>query len=184
MTELPGHGVGAPDLEAESADDLDTFLEEQLQDPEFQGHFEDAQTRHELLDDLLAARAGARLTQAQVATRMGTTQSAVSQIEAGGSDPRVSTLQRYARAVGAYVSMQVIPVSAATYTGELSWTVNTLYGGAYITAGLKPKWLSLEPLASSGSYFLLADAVPAPVSRGAPRRAPNTPVQTTRVRAA
>ena len=48
---------------------------------------------------LLAARKSEGLSQAQVAERMGTTQSAVSEIEAGRKDVRLSTLIRYAQAV-------------------------------------------------------------------------------------
>jgi transcriptional regulator with XRE-family HTH domain len=48
---------------------------------------------------LVAARKGEKLSQAQVAERMGTTQSAVSEIEAGRKDVRLSTLIRYAQAV-------------------------------------------------------------------------------------
>jgi transcriptional regulator with XRE-family HTH domain len=40
------------------------------------------------------------ISQAEVASAMGTTQSAVSDLERGATDPRLSTLQRYARAVG------------------------------------------------------------------------------------
>lgn len=43
------------------------------------------------------------LTQAEVARRMGTSQSAVTRLENGGVDPRLSSLLRYARAVGAHL---------------------------------------------------------------------------------
>ena len=39
------------------------------------------------------------LTQAQVARRMGTTQPYIARLEAGGNDPRLSTLLRYAAIV-------------------------------------------------------------------------------------
>jgi transcriptional regulator with XRE-family HTH domain len=38
---------------------------------------------------------------------MGTTQSAVSELERAEADPRLSTLQRYARSVGAYLGFEV-----------------------------------------------------------------------------
>ena len=49
------------------------------------------------------------LTQRDVAERMGTTQSAVSDLEAGRTDPRWSTVQRYAAAIGARVRVEVLP---------------------------------------------------------------------------
>lgn len=54
----------------------------------------------EWIDLLCAARKSQRLTQRDVADRMGTTQSAVSSIEKGTVTPRIRTLARYAAAVG------------------------------------------------------------------------------------
>jgi transcriptional regulator with XRE-family HTH domain len=49
---------------------------------------------------LTLRRASLKLSQAEVAKRMGTTQSAVSDLESGRAAPSVSTLSRYAEAVG------------------------------------------------------------------------------------
>jgi transcriptional regulator with XRE-family HTH domain len=46
-------------------------------------------------------RTEAGLTQAEVAQRMGTTQSAIARMEGGGSRPSLDTLERLAAAVGA-----------------------------------------------------------------------------------
>jgi transcriptional regulator with XRE-family HTH domain len=89
-----------------NADDTTTVRDDDLgflEDPEFLGHFRDAQIRSELLGQLVEARNAVRLTQAQIASAMGTTQSAISELESGATDPRLSTLQRYARAVGSEV---------------------------------------------------------------------------------
>jgi transcriptional regulator with XRE-family HTH domain len=56
--------------------------------------------RQELLAELVAERRAAGLSQAEVADRMGTSQPAVARVEAGAVDARLSTLQRYAEAVG------------------------------------------------------------------------------------
>ena len=50
--------------------------------------------------ELVAARAHAGLSQAQVAERMGTTQSTVARLESGKHPPSLRTVQRYAQAVG------------------------------------------------------------------------------------
>lgn len=55
----------------------------------------------ELLIRLRKARLQKGLSQADVAARIGTTQSAIARLESGAADPRLSTLQRYAEAVGA-----------------------------------------------------------------------------------
>jgi transcriptional regulator with XRE-family HTH domain len=56
---------------------------------------------HGLVADLVARRRAAGLSQGEVAERMGTSQPAVARLEAGQVDARMSTVQRYAAAVGA-----------------------------------------------------------------------------------
>ena len=55
------------------------------------------------MSELRAAREQRGLSQAEVADRIGTTQSAVARLESARSDTRLSTVQRYAEAVGARV---------------------------------------------------------------------------------
>lgn len=57
--------------------------------------------RRDLLAELVARRRAAGLSQGEVAGRMGTSQPAVARLEAGQVDARMSTVQRYADAIGA-----------------------------------------------------------------------------------
>lgn len=98
---------------SEGSDDLDILLEEELAEPDFRAAYEDAHTRSTLLRHLLEARRLGTLTQGAVAERMGTTQSAISELEGGVADPRLSTLQRYARAVGCRIAAWVAPADAS-----------------------------------------------------------------------
>ena len=54
---------------------------------------------------LLQARRRAGLTQAEVADRMGTTQSSISRTEAGRTLPSLDFIDRYARACGVSIRM-------------------------------------------------------------------------------
>jgi len=63
-----------------------------------------AAERFGLVRDLVAIRQAAGLSQTEVAARMGTSQSAVARLEAGASDARASTLERYAAAVGGEIT--------------------------------------------------------------------------------
>ncbi len=63
--------------------------------------FADVSARDELIVELAATRHRLGLSQAEVAARMGTSQPAVARLESGGSDARLSTLERYAAALGA-----------------------------------------------------------------------------------
>lgn len=53
-----------------------------------------------LADAFIRARAGADLTQREVAERMGTTQAVVARLESGRIKPSTRTLERFARATG------------------------------------------------------------------------------------
>jgi transcriptional regulator with XRE-family HTH domain len=68
--------------------------------PILPGFREIAERRRELVAELVAQRRAAGLSQAEVADRMGTSQPAVARLEAGASDVRLSTLERYAAVVG------------------------------------------------------------------------------------
>lgn len=61
------------------------------------------------VDQLVRTRKELGLSQAQVAQMMGRSQSVVSDIETMSSDPRLSTLRRYALAIGAAVKHRVFP---------------------------------------------------------------------------
>lgn len=70
----------------------------------------------EFLDEILKARAAAGLTQADVATQMGTTQSAVARLESavGKHSPSIATLQRYALALGYKLQLRLVKEQGLT----------------------------------------------------------------------
>lgn len=61
--------------------------------------FSEIAARRGLTAQLSATRLALGLSQTVVAARMGTSQSAVARLEAGALDVRISTLERYARAL-------------------------------------------------------------------------------------
>src|SRR5258708_30913342 len=63
-----------------------------------------AAERAGLVRDLAGQRQAAGLSQTEVAARMGTSQSAVARLEAGTTDVRASTLERYAAAIGGQIT--------------------------------------------------------------------------------
>lgn len=62
---------------------------------------------------LRQARENAGLTQEEVAERLNTKKSAISRIENHAGDIRLSTLRRYARAVGLQLAIEFVPFSPA-----------------------------------------------------------------------
>ena len=69
-------------------------------EPVFPGFRDLAVTRQALVASLVERRRELGLSQTDVAARMGTSQSAVARLESGGADVRLTTLERYAAAVG------------------------------------------------------------------------------------
>jgi transcriptional regulator with XRE-family HTH domain len=80
--------------------------------PVFPGFREMAESRRRLLTELISQRRSLSLSQTEVAARMGTSQSAVARLEAVAGDVRLSTLERYAEAVGHTLRWSLEPVSA------------------------------------------------------------------------
>jgi predicted transcriptional regulator len=66
----------------------------------FPGFDEVRERRRTLTDELVARRLELGLSQTEVAARMQTSQSAVARLESGDADIRLSTLERYAAALG------------------------------------------------------------------------------------
>ena len=95
-------------------DDLDRMLAQYADDPEFVDGFERGHQAFMVGAMLLSAREQAGLTQAEVARRIGTHKSAISRMENHAEDIRLSTLQRYAEAVGCFLNLELRPESEAT----------------------------------------------------------------------
>jgi transcriptional regulator with XRE-family HTH domain len=68
--------------------------------PRLPGFREMAQRRRRLVAELAQRRRQLGLSQTQLAARMGTSQSAVARLESQAGDVRLSTLERYAAALG------------------------------------------------------------------------------------
>jgi len=69
-------------------------------DPAFRAAYEALEDEFALATQVIEARARAGLTQAQLAERMGTSQSAVARLESGKALPSVATLEKLAAATG------------------------------------------------------------------------------------
>lgn len=78
-------------------------------DPAFRQAYESLKPEFTIARQLIAARHRAGLSQAEVARRMGTTQSAVARLESGRRLPAMGSLQRYATAIGHRVSLRLVP---------------------------------------------------------------------------
>ncbi|MGH6905236.1 MAG: helix-turn-helix domain-containing protein [Geminicoccaceae bacterium] len=86
--------------------------EKWLDEPGYREEYERLGPEFELARTLIAARAGAGLTQAELAERMGTTQSVIARLESGRTQPTTATLHRLALATGTRLKIAFEPVGA------------------------------------------------------------------------
>jgi ribosome-binding protein aMBF1 (putative translation factor) len=91
-------------------DDLDDFIAEANADPVFVAALDQARQRRAILRELAERRKAAGLSRTVVAGRMGTSEAAVARLEAGATDPRWSSVERFAAAVGVRLDIHLIAV--------------------------------------------------------------------------
>jgi DNA-binding XRE family transcriptional regulator len=95
--------------------DHEAFLRKALKRQGFREAYEGLAEEYALAREMLAARSRSGLTQEAVAELMGTTKSAVSRLEAGGKHaPSLTTLKKYAHAVGCRLEIKLVPDSCPT----------------------------------------------------------------------
>lgn len=84
--------------------------------------YEKLEEEFEILDEILRARAEAGVTQAELAARIGTTQSAVARLETGlgKHSPSIGTLKRYALALGYRLQVRLVKDQGLTTVEELT----------------------------------------------------------------
>jgi DNA-binding XRE family transcriptional regulator len=81
--------------------------------PGFSEAYDALEDKYKLIRELFDARTRVGLTQEEVATRMGTTKSAVCRLEGSGKhSPSLATLKKYANAVGCDLEIRFVPRSS------------------------------------------------------------------------
>ena len=84
-----------------------------MKDPEFKEEYDALEEEFSIFDAFVEARQKAGLTQEEVARRMGTKPSAIARLESSGGknkpSPTLSTLQKYAKALGCRLELRLVP---------------------------------------------------------------------------
>ena len=90
--------------------DHKAFLRKARKRRGFQAAYDALAVEYAIASQMLAARSRAGLTQEAVASRMGTSKSTVSRLESAGKHtPSLSSIKRYAEAVGCKIEIRLIP---------------------------------------------------------------------------
>ena len=87
----------------------ETVFAQWRNDPEYQAAYAALEDEFALVEALIAARTSAGLTQAEVAQRMGTTQTVIARLEGGRTRPSTRTLERFAKATGTRLKISFEP---------------------------------------------------------------------------
>lgn len=140
--------------------DARTLLAQELEQDEFREAFEDALSLDTLIDQLIELRHLRGVNQSQLAKSMGVGQSTVSGFETESTDPRISTLQRYARALNARVkvSLEVCGEAGAWRSAALhSWKASARSEGSAVCEVIafpRHPWLEVTDPAQRGESRL------------------------------
>lgn len=78
-----------------------------LKDPAVKAEYDRLAPEFEISSELLRARLRAGLSQAELAARMNTSQSAIARLESGQTLPSTKTLLRFAEATGSKVEVRL-----------------------------------------------------------------------------
>ena len=86
---------------------FEQLAEKWLSDPAVKAEYDRLAPEFEISAELIRARQRAGLSQAELAARMGTSQSTIARLESGQTLPSTKTLLRYAKATGSKVEVRL-----------------------------------------------------------------------------
>ena len=78
-----------------------------MRDPKYRKAYDALGPKYDLIHAILDARIKRGITQAEIAKRAGTTQSAIARFESGVGNPTLDFMQRVSAAVGARVVVRI-----------------------------------------------------------------------------
>lgn len=79
---------------------------ELLKDPEVKKEYDKLERRYALIDKVIEARIKRKMTQAQLAKKVGTKQSAIARLESGNVNPSLNFMERIAVALGLKLNIE------------------------------------------------------------------------------
>jgi transcriptional regulator with XRE-family HTH domain len=87
-----------------------------MKEPGFKAGYDALEEEFALASMLIKARTKAKLSQAELAALMGTSQSTIARLESGAAKPSLSTLKRFAEATGMRVRVSFEPAERVRKT--------------------------------------------------------------------
>ena len=88
---------------------LQTFIEEQMENPEFVREYEAIQPELDVIRAIVDARNSQNLTQKELADRVGMNQADISKLEKGMRNPSIKLLKRLAEGMNMVLKIEFVP---------------------------------------------------------------------------
>lgn len=89
--------------------EYESFRKKLLSDPNVLKEYEDHKAEYEVARSLIKARIASKMSQADVAKRMHTSQAQVARLESGRHFPSILSIHKYAQAVNRKISLSITP---------------------------------------------------------------------------
>jgi predicted transcriptional regulator len=86
---------------------LDQLKTELFKDPIVKKHYDELEVEFQILEDVIEKRWEKKITQAELAKRMGTKQSAISRFESGKYNPSLKFLEKMAKALDSKLEIRI-----------------------------------------------------------------------------
>jgi len=88
---------------------LQTYLEQQMENPEFSKEYAEQQPEMDVIRALVDARISRNLTQKELAQLTGIHQADISKLENGTRNPTIKLLKRLAEGMGMSLKIEFVP---------------------------------------------------------------------------
>lgn len=83
-----------------------SLRKEWLKDPKVKKEYDKLEVRYALIDRVIGERIKRKMTQAQLAKKVGTKQSAIARLESGNVNPTLNFMEKIAQALGSKLNIE------------------------------------------------------------------------------
>jgi len=91
-----------------SMNEFQEFKKELLKNPEFRKEYQRLAPRYRVISEVIGARIRKKMTQKDLAEKIGTKQSAIARLESGNLNPSLEFLEKIAAAMGGKLRIRIV----------------------------------------------------------------------------
>lgn len=88
--------------------DSEVLTRKILKDPEVKRLYDEMEAEYQVISAIIGKRLEKKMSQKQLADKMGTKQSAISRLESGNSNPSINYLSKVAKALGGELQIRIV----------------------------------------------------------------------------